>query len=244
MTKPAATPSLADRDAAEGGVAAVDRAMTILAAFSGTAPVRTLAEIAAYTQLYKSTLLRLLASLEHARLVVRQADGRWALGAEVARLHQVYAKSVSLADVVMPALRELSETTQESAAFHVRQGEHRLALHRVDSPRPVRDSHQPGELLPLDRGAGGRVLMAYAGARGARYAKIRREQVVTSVGDRVPELAGVSAPVFGVDGALVGALTLTMPAERLQPDYGALVLAAAKKLTTGLGGRFPPPASG
>jgi DNA-binding IclR family transcriptional regulator len=44
--------------------------------------------------LYKSTALRLLASLEHAGLVQRHADGRYALGPEVARLNAVYASLV------------------------------------------------------------------------------------------------------------------------------------------------------
>jgi DNA-binding IclR family transcriptional regulator len=30
--------------------------------------------------------------------------------------------------------------TAESASFHVRQGDQRLCLYRVDSPQPVRDS--------------------------------------------------------------------------------------------------------
>ncbi|MFP3616844.1 helix-turn-helix domain-containing protein, partial [Paraburkholderia sp. SIMBA_050] len=84
------------------------------------------AELAHRSGLYKSTLLRLLASLEHARLVQRQADGRYGLGPEVARLNAFYAASFSLEQVVMPALRELVRDTRASAAFHVEQGAHRL----------------------------------------------------------------------------------------------------------------------
>ena len=59
-----------------------------------------------------------------------------------------------------------------------------------------------------------RFLLAFAGARGKVYEQIRRDGVIELVGDRVPELVGISAPVFGADGVLVGALTLTMPAHR------------------------------
>lgn len=51
-------------------------------------------------------------------------------------------------------------------AFHVRQGDQRLVLFRVDSPQGLRDHVRAGDLLPLDRGAGGLVLMAYGGAKG------------------------------------------------------------------------------
>lgn len=239
MPRKSATPSLADRNAAEGGVAAVDRALSVLNAFSASTPVLGLAEIASLTEMHKSTVLRLLASLEHAYLVHRQADGRYALGAGIARLHQIYAASFSLESVVMPALRELVAQTRESAAFHVRQGDRRLCLHRVDSPRPVRDHIRAGDLLPLNRGAGGRVLTAFSGAPGPVYARIRREQVAVLVGDRIPEIAGVAAPVFGPGGELMGALTLTMPADRFDAHYDKPVMRAARKLTAMLGGEYP-----
>jgi DNA-binding IclR family transcriptional regulator len=244
MPRKSATPSLADRNAAEGGVAAVDRALSVLGVFSAGAPLLGLADIAALTEMHKSTVLRLLASLEHAHLIHRQPDGRYALGAGIVRLHQIYAASFSLESVIMPALRELVALTKESAAFHVRQGSHRLCLHRVDSPRPVRDHIRPGDLLPLDRGAGGRILTAYGGAPGQMYERIRREQVVVLVGDRIPEIAGIAAPVFNPDGELLGAMTLTMPSDRFKADYDKPVTQAARKLTTMLGGEYPPPAKG
>jgi hypothetical protein len=38
--------------------------------------------------------------------------------------------------------------------------------------------------------------MAFSGARGALYDRVRAEGVAALVGDRSPELAGISAPVF------------------------------------------------
>jgi DNA-binding IclR family transcriptional regulator len=242
MPRKSATPSLADRNAAQGGVAAVDRALSVLGVFSASTPALGLADIAALTEMHKSTVLRLLASLEHAHLVQRQPDGRYALGAGIVRLHQVYAASFSLEAVIMPALRELVALTKESAAFHVRQGDRRLCLHRVDSPRPVRDHIRAGDLLPLNRGAGGRIITAYSGGQGAMYARIRHEQVAVLVGDRIPEIAGVASPVFNADGTLLGALTLTMPTDRFDADYDKPVMHAARKLTAMLGGEYPAPA--
>src|SRR5258706_973771 len=210
MPRKSAQPSLAERNAAPGGAAAVDRALSLLRAFRAGDSALTLAELAERTQLYKSTVLRLLASLEHAKLLLRQPDGRYALGPELARLHAIYAATFSLEDEVLPILRDLVASTRESAAFHVRQGDQRLCLFRVDSPQLVRDTIRVGDLLPLDRGAGGRVLMAFSEARGGIYEQIRRDGVVVMTGDRVPELTGISAPAFGIDGALVGAVKLTL----------------------------------
>jgi DNA-binding IclR family transcriptional regulator len=239
MPRKSSVLSVADSNAAPGGVAAVDRALSLLAEFSASTPRLTLAEIAARTRLHKSTALRMLASLEHAHLVRRQADGRYALGAAVARLHHIFAASFSVEEVILPTLRELVALTRESAAFHVQQGDNRICLQRVDSPRPVRDHALVGDLLPMNRGAGGRILMAFSGAAGSLYSRIRREQVVALVGDRTPEVAGIAAPVFGAEGELAGALTLTMPAERMDPAWDKPVMRAARALTTALGGSYP-----
>jgi DNA-binding IclR family transcriptional regulator len=246
MPRKSQNPSLADDSAAPGGAAAVDRALTLLAAFKSGDTALGLAELATRTQLYKSTVLRLLASLEHARLVQRLEDGRYGLGTEVARLHNIYAASFSLDKVVLPVLRELVATTGESAAYHVRQGEARLCLYRVDSPHPVRDYIKAGDLLPMDRGTGARILMAFDAdpkkARGPKdknlYARIRAEGFYSATGDRLAEVAGISAPVFRADGqgqpTLAAALTLTMPTSRYHNKYIKAVLASARQLSSAL----------
>ena len=107
MPRKPSTPALADDHAAPGGAAAVDRALSLLAAYRADDGPLPLATLAARTHLYKSTALRLLASLVHAGLLRRQDDGRYALGVEVARLHRIYQQQFSLADVVLPVLRQL-----------------------------------------------------------------------------------------------------------------------------------------
>ena len=239
MPRKSQTESVADANAAPGGAASVDRALSLLSAFRAGDASLGLTELAERTQLYKSTVLRLLASLEHARLVQKLGDGRYALGAEVARLHGVYAASFSLDRVVLPVLRDLMAATGESAAYHVRQGDARLCLYRVDSPHPIRDHIKAGDVLPTDRGTGARVLMAFdsntAKPLGRKdhqlYARIREQGYYTAVGDRLAEVAGISAPVFGADGALAGALTLTMPSNRYSERHVKPVLLAARRLT-------------
>lgn len=239
MPRKARTESLADSHAAPGGAAAVDRALSLLSAFRLGDASLTLADLAARTQLYKSTVLRLLASLEHARLIQRLEGGRYALGSEVARLNAVYAASFSLDDVVLPVLRALVAATRESAAYHVVQGNARLCLYRVDSSQPIRDHIRAGDLLPLERGTGGRVLMAFGAQRAGAptiqdrnlYARIRAQGYFTAVGDRLAGVAGISAPVFKADGSLAAALTLTMPAERFEERHVHKVLESVRKLS-------------
>lgn len=250
MPRKAQTESVAAAHAAPGGVAAVDRALTLLAAFRQGDLSLGLAELAARTRLYKSTTLRLLASLEHAGLVQQLDDGRYALGAELARLNGVYAASFSLDRVVLPVLRRLVALTGESAAYHVLQGQGadtvRLCLYRVDSPHPVRDHIKAGDVLPADRGTGARVLIAFdpqrskAATRDRKlYAAIREHGYYAAEGDRLAGVAGISAPVFHSGGQIAAALTLTMPVHRYNQRHVKPVLDCARELS-GLVSVTPP----
>lgn len=239
MPKKSLNTSVADELAAPGGAAAVDRAISLLAAFRTGDKALTVTELAERTRLYKSTVLRLLASLAHGRLLHRNAEGHWMLGPEVSRLASIYSASFSLEDIVLPEMRELVQRTQESVAFHVRQGDQRLVLFRVNSPQLLRDHVRAGDMLPLDRGAGGRVLMAYGGAKGRLYDQVRRDGYVMVTGDRIPGLVGISAPVWNSAQELVGALTLTAPEQRVHPSFIDELRQSSVRLTDALGGRAP-----
>ncbi|MES2941505.1 MAG: IclR family transcriptional regulator [Pseudomonadota bacterium] len=244
MPRKAKTESLADSQAAAGGAAAVDRALSLLTVFKTGDSSLSLNELARRTRLYKSTALRQLASLEHAGFVQRLADGSYALGSELARLGSLYAASFSLDRVLLPALQALVNITRESAAYHVLQGQpprqSRLCLYRVDSPQSVRDNIRAGDILPLDKGSGARVLMAFAANGTALTAQtaqdrqisalIREQGFFAAVGDRLADVAGISAPVFKRDGSIAGALTLTMPAHRYDEKHVLPVLQAARAL--------------
>lgn len=244
MPRKAAQLSIADDNAAPGGAQAVDRALSLLGAFRSGDTALPLAELAARTRLYKSTALRLLASLEHAALLQRDGEGRYALGAEITRLAALRSAGFTMQAQLQPLLQALVEQTQESAAFHVRQGDQRLCLLRVDSQQLLRDHVRAGDLLPLERGAGGRVLLAFGGQRGKLYEQIRREGWVLLSDDRVQGLTGISAPVWSAEGTLAGALTLTLPSQRLRESFAGAVRATAQEATRRLGGRAPAQAAG
>jgi DNA-binding IclR family transcriptional regulator len=81
--------------------------------------------------------------------------------------------------------------------------------------------------------------MAFDGAPGRVYDKIRRTGIVVLSSDREPGLTGISTPVWNAAGVLVGALTLTMPEQRMKPVFTDAVLDAAKQLLWRFGGAPP-----
>ena len=160
---------------ANGGSSTADRALAVLSSFQSGDRSLSLAELTSRTGLYKSTILRLMNSLLSAHFIVRSPNGSYTLGPQIPRLHAVYTHSSTLEAVVMPVLLDLVAVTRETAALHVRQGQHRLRMFWADSPLALREHIETGERLPLDRGAGGRVLLAFSGMKGAPYDKIRAQ---------------------------------------------------------------------
>lgn len=221
----------------EAGVASVDKALTILKLFTSENPELSLVQIAEQTGLYKSGILRMMASLENALLITKRSNGNYILGPTVASLYSAYKKHNALEAIILPILDELMKYTHESAAFHVRQGDKRLCLYRVDSNQALRDHIKVGDLLPIDKGAGGKVLSAFEGAIGKESNQIKKDMVYAVSGDRVKEISGISSPVFSSEG-LIGVITLTMPTYRFDSKQSSIVKASAEKLTKLLGGKF------
>jgi DNA-binding IclR family transcriptional regulator len=198
----------------EGGVAAVDRALSILDAL--TDEKTSLAELSKRTGLYKSTVLRLVKSLERFGYLTRSEDGNYRLGSKVLLLGSLYQRHFKTSEIVPPVLRSLVEQLHEGASFYILDGNRRVVLHRVDATRAVRDSVHEGDRFPLTNGAAGHVLRAFSGVRGERFDLIRETMYASSFGERDAETAAIACPVFGHDGRLVGALSVSGPRYRIE----------------------------
>ena len=225
----------------KAGVAAVDRALEILAAFRRDDPSLSLAQLAERTGFHKSTILRLAESLQRAGYLVRIPDGHFQIGPTPLRLGAIFQRQFKTVDHVPPVLRQLVGVLHESASFYVPVGDGRVCLHRVDAPRMIRDAVKEGDFRPLDNGAAGHVILAFRGESGERYERIRAQYWASSFGNEVdPELAAVSVPTFGPDGQLIGAISISGPRHRLEEagtrQIVPVLIAAAIQLTTTFGG--------
>ena len=222
------------------GVEVLDRAFSILFAFRADDAPLTLTELSSRTGLYKSTLLRLAGALIHHRFLDRLGDGRYRLGSASFTLGAVYQSSLNLGDALLPLMRELNQETSEAISFHVREGDHRVCLYRINSSHSIRTEVRQGDVQSLQKGAGGRILLAFSGELGALYDEIRRNHTYISCGERDPDIAGVSAPVFGVNQSLLGALNIVEPINQLNREVleklRSSLLRTAAKATDLLGG--------
>ena len=224
----------------EKGVAAVDRALSILAAVGDARRALTLSEIAAGTRLYKSTALRLLASLQRARCIARDRDGRYLLGSTVYRLAGTLGHSAVLADEIVSALQRIVDETGESAGYFVREGNERLCLLRVDSPNPLRHHIPVGVLRPLEGGASGRVLKLFENGAAHVSRRALAALPIVVLGEDLPDLAAIAMPIFDASGGTLGAISASGLLSRFDrrkiASVKRLLLEAAIRLTERFGG--------
>lgn len=229
-----------DDSPAEEGVIAVRRAMSVLAAFGVDDTHLSLAELSRRTGCHRSTVLRLARTLAMDDYLAQRDDGTWRLGRAAGWLGACYQATFNVVEVVQPVLRELSAATGESATFYVREGKQRICMARVEGPRSIRHHVRVGAALPLDQGSPGRVLLAFAGEPGETYEAVRRAGYMISLGERDAEVSSISAPVYGINWTLQGALCISGPISRLNEQtllqHKEAILGAASRLSRSMMG--------
>ncbi|MBB3962920.1 IclR family transcriptional regulator [Rhizobium metallidurans] len=222
------------------GVAAVERAASLLEAFTERDFTLSLGELARRVELDKSTVLRIARSLAKHQLLVRNEDASWRLGPKLMKLGNIYQSTFRASDIIEPLLADLVTRTGESAAVYVREGDERVCLFRHDSHQSIRHSARVGSTYPLDRGAPGRVILAFNGRSGSIYDEIRKAGFHTTSGERDPQVASLAVPIFRDGQSLFGSLALTGPPDRFSDDAIRknleILQVAARKLSVAMGG--------
>lgn len=208
--------------AVDRSVSAVDRTLSILDAFVGGDGVRSLSELEEVTGLFKSVIFRYMLSFERLGYVVKRGDGRYQLGSQVVRLGRAFERAFDMSQYVLPVLQELSQETRETASFYVLENDMRLCLYRIDSPSMLRVTIHPGTRLPLDGTATGQVLSRFGHPAQRRQATdpagyLRASRNITAGGEP-DHVASISIPIFGLDNELMGALTVSGPMLRFDPE--------------------------
>jgi len=218
-------------------VQSIERAIDLLMALSNGP--RTLTEVARETGLSKATTFRILASLGHESLVVKEEErGAYMLGLGFLRLTQGLLQGAGAVGLVArPTLEDLREKTGETITIHIRVGLERMCVQELASPSPLRYNADVGTTAPLHTGSAGRVLLALmeppelertfarlpltpiapntiTDAEALRKAvdRAREQGYSMSSAERLQGAAAISVPVRGA-GGLGAALSI------LGPDY-------------------------
>ncbi|MNW49516.1 Transcriptional regulator KdgR [compost metagenome] len=235
-------------------VRAVERALDILMCFTRGSDL-ALTEIAGEIGLHKSTVHRLLTTLEEQGFVTRdQATEKYRLGLKIWELSAHLSQNDDPATLLLPLMERLRDRLGETVSLYLRNGTDRLRIQAVQSNQAIRRVAPIGARLPLYVGASSKVLVAYADdsviqsllegpdwptaidktAYVAQLQEIRRIGYATSYEEREPGAAAVSAPIFGRSGKIAAALSVSGPVSRLSPltlqEFGPILIDAAKDM--------------
>jgi DNA-binding IclR family transcriptional regulator len=225
------------------GIGVLDKAVGIL--HSVAQSPCGLAELCERTALPRATAYRLAAALEVHRLLARDDEGRWRLGPAVTELAaHVNDPLLTASSAVLPLLRE---TTGESVQLYRREGTDRVCVAALEPAAGLRDTVPVGARLPMTAGSGAKVLLAHSDAATQKavlatakftertLAEVRRRGWAQSVAEREPGVASVSAPVRDSRGAVIAAISVSGPIDRIGRRPGARwaadLLSAAEALT-------------
>ena len=193
------------------GVGVIDKGVLILQALR-LRPL-DLAELQQACQLPRATAHRLVVALEAHHLVRRDAQGRFCLGFELVALGRVAADQFGLGELARPLLQQLRDQCGESVQLYVREDDARRCMVSLQSPHALRWIVPEGSLLPLGVGSAGRALTGES---------IAERGWIESVEEREAGVASVSAAVRDQTGAIIAAVGVSGPIERLTRSPGDL----------------------
>lgn len=244
-------------------VDAVLKTLVILDCFKGQ-PMLQLNQISEMTMLNKSRILRLCGTLEFMGYLIHDCEtGLYSLGPKLFFLGKVYERNNTLISLARPILGDLARTTGESASLFIVDGNKRLCVAREEGLYSIRYSVSEGQQMELYAGASGKVLLAFGPEELRREILKKRLRQLTpntivdhkqlqmefeaiqklgyafSVGERDPDVAALSAPVYDHEKTVCAALGIAGPVNRFLPEHNArhlkVLLDAAQRLSRMLG---------
>lgn len=224
------------------GVKSVERAFAVLQCLAaGPAGV---SEVADRVDLPKSTVSRLLSTLEQLGAVEQpESGGPYGIGPMVIELGGGRLPIATLAGLARPQLVALVDAVGEAAGLSVLDDHHQvLYLDQLDADNAVQIGDWTGDRLPPHCVASGLVLLAdaapavVAAALGdplprftertvvdpseltGRIDIAREKGVAWTVGEAVDDVASVAAPIHDGDGSVIAAIHLHGPSYRFPGD--------------------------
>jgi DNA-binding IclR family transcriptional regulator len=240
-------------------IRAVDRALDILLCFTRQTPRLTMTQIAEQVGMNKSTVHRLLGTLEKKRFLQREpSTGRYQLGIRLFQMAYLTLEHNDLRKSATPFLRRLCDQNRETITLSVLDDSDVVFLDVVESQQRVKLAASTGQRLPAFATAAGKAMLAYLPVQTAKSNLERGMQQFTSrtIHDQElffrdldqtrkrgfaiseqeyeEEINAVAAPILDANGQPIAAVTVAGPAYRLlrerMIEIGPVLVATAQEI--------------
>lgn len=241
----------------------VERTFAVLRAFTATNPHWTLDDLHQRLGVNKTSLFRILKTLEGEELVVNQ-DGTYRLGGRVLELGQAFLGNIPVRDVADAHVKDLAERTKQTVTLGLLQN---LSVLYVAIERPQQDVGilgHVGQRYPAHATALGKVLLAFSDrddiedalidadldrlthrtivdpVRLIRHlAEVRKAGYALDDEERGIGIRCIAAPIFDHTDAAVASVSVSGPIFYLTDDelprYTELLRDAAERISQELG---------
>ncbi len=228
------------------------RSLGILEAFAEARPALAIPEIARRVGLHRSTVHRLVVTLESAGWL-RKLPGteRYTLGIKVLTLGRIADQELSSCAALRPLLEELAQRTRETAILSMSDDIAAVCVDKIESSQRLKISSEIGQHFPLYAGATGFAVLIGMPEESVRafiaknplqpfttatetdpekilerYFFLRRKGYVVSTGAVDPGVTGIAAPLFFPNENSYGSVGIAMPEHRAKGEELARMIQA------------------
>ncbi|HOQ09721.1 MAG TPA: IclR family transcriptional regulator [Syntrophomonadaceae bacterium] len=245
----------------------VERALAILSLYSREKQEWGITEISQEVQLPKSTVHGLVKTLEKHNFLYMGDNGKYRLGVKVFELGMAYSANIKLTTAAEPVVRQLVDRYKQTVHVAIYAG--RMAILVVSSRAGGSGVLAPrvGAGIPAYCTGVGKVLLAWQKPQviedflqneplmpitkntitdqerfREELAGIRRQGYAIDRGEALPETGCIAAPIFGADGEIVAAISVSGPLQEVLHEKNFTVcrddvMRAAKTVSEVLGFR-------
>ncbi len=218
-------------------VAALAKGLTILEAFTPQEPRLSLAKLTHQTGLPKTTVFRLLQTLQKLGFVIFDEERKvFFPGPRAMSLGATALSAMDIADVVHPHLNKLFQTTKEIVNYGILDGEAVVYCVRMGPRQLVRIDAPLGARVPVHNTSIGRAFLAFLPedqrqsllgrvsqdlpkAEASRLKKLINEAERTGYavcdGDADPDVRAVAVPIRDRRGRMSAAINVVAPISRM-----------------------------
>lgn len=225
------------------GIQSVQRAAAILRSFTQADSELSVTGLSKQLGWHKSTVSRLLATLEQEGFVERNPEtGKYHLGLALVTLAGIVLDRIDLGQVAQPYLIRLAELTQETVNIVVLSGDECMNIGGAASPRPIQYVGRIGRRTPVYCTSAGKVLLAYLPPEQRRsllpavltaftgktiidrqlleqtLAEVQQQGYALTRDEHQEGLSAVAAPICDHTGQVVAAVTVSGPTYRFSLD--------------------------
>mgnify|MGYP006291935111 FL=1 len=236
------------------GTQAVDRATSLLIAIINSPEPPLLSELARQLNLPKSTTSRILGALERQGLIRRDRNSAYLGGEVLMRFASTHNHDAALISRMRPVLESLADKTSESINLAIPGNGELQLIDQVDGRYLLGATNWVGRSVPYHASALGKVLLAFGAAAipsgnlqsktvktittraslNNELDKVRKAGYAIIDNELEPGLVAVAAPVYGFDGNVVAAISISGPDARISREqlnkFGELIIKELKKL--------------